>query len=189
MQRKNHIHTMVLIGLFSAIVFVLSMISIPIGEMSRLHLGNVACLLAGLLFGPVVGGLSAGFGSMLYDFTNPLYTPEFWITFIMKFAMGFIAGGLARKLSAGKMKTMGNVLAATAGAFSYVVLYVIKSLLMQHYVQGNPWEAVIPVVMVKAGASAINAGIAVAASVALAAVLIPALEKAGLRLSGEGRAH
>lgn len=60
-------------GLLSALVFVFSWIQIPIGEVARIHLGNVFCALSGLLFGPLTGGLASGFGSMLFDFTNPLY--------------------------------------------------------------------------------------------------------------------
>ena len=35
--------------------------------------------------------LASGFGSMLFDFTNPLYIAESWITFITKFFIGFLA--------------------------------------------------------------------------------------------------
>ena len=79
-------------GLLSALVFVFSWIQIPIGEVARIHLGNVFCALSGLLFGPLTGGLASGFGSMLFDFTNPLYIAESWITFITKFFIGFLAG-------------------------------------------------------------------------------------------------
>ena len=40
-------------GLLSALVFVFSWIQIPIGEVARIHLGNVFCALSGLLFGPL----------------------------------------------------------------------------------------------------------------------------------------
>ena len=53
-------------GLLSALVFVFSWIQIPIGEVARIHLGNVFCALSGLLFGPLTGGLASGFGSMLF---------------------------------------------------------------------------------------------------------------------------
>lgn len=179
-SQKNHVRSLVLVGLLSALVLVLSIFSIPIGEVSRIHLGNVMCLLAGLLFGPWVGGLAAGIGSMLYDFTNPLYTPEFWITFITKFAMGWLAGMLSRNLE-GKMPTAARyILSASAGALLYVVLYLVKSAIMLHFVNGNPWVTVWPTVAGKAVVSGINAIIAVTASVILAPILKKALDSAGL---------
>lgn len=79
-------------GLMSALVFASSWMQIPIGDVSRVHLGNGFCALTGLLFGPWVGGLASGMGSMLFDFTNPLYIAESWITFLTKFFIGFLAG-------------------------------------------------------------------------------------------------
>ena len=88
-------------GLMSALVFASSWMQIPIGDVSRVHLGNGFCALTGLLFGPWVGGLASGMGSMLFDFTNPLYIAESWITFLTKFFIGFLAGLIARR-GAGK---------------------------------------------------------------------------------------
>ena len=83
MEKKNrwNVHTLAVIGLLSALVFVFSWVQIPFGDVARVHLGNGFCALAGLLFGPLVGGLSSGIGSMLFDFTNPAYIAESWITF------------------------------------------------------------------------------------------------------------
>ena len=66
-------------GLLAALVFIFSWIQIPIGQIARIHLGNVFCALSGLLFGPFTGGLASGFGSMLFDLTNPAYIAECWI--------------------------------------------------------------------------------------------------------------
>ena len=98
-------------GLLSALVFVFSWIQIPIGEVARIHLGNVFCALSGLLFGPLTGGLASGFGSMLFDFTNPLYIAESWITFITKFFIGFLAGLIAHRRVRGQRDVCGAVLA------------------------------------------------------------------------------
>ena len=77
MRDKSTIFKICAIGIFGALVFVASMISVPIpvaiGDISRIHLGNIFCLLSGLVLGPVSGGLSAGIGSALYDITNPAY--------------------------------------------------------------------------------------------------------------------
>lgn len=39
-------------GLLAALVFIFSWMQIPIGQIARIHLGNVFCALSGLLFGP-----------------------------------------------------------------------------------------------------------------------------------------
>ena len=65
---------------------------IDIGGNTSFHLGNIMCALAGLLLGPWYGALAAGIGSMIYDFTNPLYIAESWITLLTKGAYGLVAG-------------------------------------------------------------------------------------------------
>lgn len=178
--KSINIRTLVLIPLLSALVFIMSHISFPVGEVSRIHFGNIMCLLSGLLFGPLVGGLSAGLGSMLYDFTDPRFLPEFWITFIMKFAMGFAAGYINKYLLKKWKPKLRLVAAALGGALLYVVLFLGKTALWQHFVMGNPWPAVWIVLVSAATSSAINALIAVVGSVLLATVLEPALRAAGL---------
>lgn len=182
MQKKGffQLKTLVLVALLAALVLVLSFISIPIGEISRIHFGNIMCLLSGLLFGPLVGGFAAGLGSMLYDFTNPLYVSEFWITFLTKFAMGFAAGLLNRYVLKALAQKLRLVVSAAGGAALYVVLYLAKSVIVQRFVMASPWPAVWPVVATKAVASSINAVLAVVGSVLLALALGPVLRSAGL---------
>lgn len=197
MQQTNRnltVRKMVLVGVLSALVFALSLISIQLGEVSRLHLGNVMCILSGLLFGPFIGGLAAGLGSMFYDFTNPIYISEFWITFLTKFAMGFVAGWLARRYQAYlSRQTAGGVqntriahgvlqylLPALGGSLTYVLLYCFKNVLWQRYVVGLAWDAVWVLVGTKGLLSLINGVIAVAAATVLAPVLQKALQSAHL---------
>ena len=63
MRGKKTIYQVAGIGVFAALVFVSSMISIPIpvaiGSVTRIHLGNIFCLLSGFILGPVGGGLAA----------------------------------------------------------------------------------------------------------------------------------
>ena len=75
-EERFSVRQLAAVGLLSALVFVFSWVQIPIGDVARIHLGNVFCALSGLLFGPLVGGLASGFGSMLFDFTNPAYIAE-----------------------------------------------------------------------------------------------------------------
>ena len=185
--KKNFftVRNLALIGLLAALVFVLSLIEIRIplglGDNTRLHLGNVMALLAGVLFGPLVGGLSAGFGSMIYDLINPLYISEFWITFLTKFALGWMAGFVYKTLSAGRLHEFPKTLiSGIFGSGLYIILYGIKSAIMQHFVNGNAWAVVWPVVGGKVLISAVNGGIAVVATVLLAPILRRALAASGL---------
>ena len=97
----------------------------------------------------------------------------------MKFAMAFVAGWLARGLPAKIPAFFRYLLAALAGSALYMVLYLFKSALMQHFVQGNPWPAVWATTGARAIASGINGLIAVAACVMLAPALHAALKAAG----------
>lgn len=185
MQRNKRfsIQKLVLVALLAALVFILSQFSIPVGDSSsgsRIHMGNIMCLLSGLLFGPWVGGLAAGVGSMMYDLFSPLYITEFWITFITKFAMGFAAGALNRHLLQSAPEKLRLVVSGMGGAGLYVVLYTIKSIIWQHFVLASPWPAVWPVVATKVVTSSVNAAMAVVGSTMLAMVLTPALRATGL---------
>ena len=150
-------------GLLSALVFVFSWIQIPIGEVARIHLGNVFCALSGLLFGPLTGGLASGFGSMLFDFTNPLYIAESWITFITKFFIGFLAGLIAHR--SGNISLGRDVLGASVGSVTYVALYLLKSFIMKFYIEGQALGAVQTQLVTKGVTSLINAVLAVVVSV------------------------
>ena len=76
-MNKPSVRMIAAVSILAAMVYVTSAflqipIPTPIGS-TRLHLGNVMCLLSGMLLGPWYGGLAAGFGSMLFDLLNPAY--------------------------------------------------------------------------------------------------------------------
>lgn len=174
------------VGLLSALVFVFSWVQIPIGDVARIHLGNVFCALSGLLFGPLVGGLASGFGSMLFDFTNPAYIAESWITFLTKFFIGFLAGLIACR---GSQRTLRrDLVGAAVGSAAYVVLYLFKSFVIMYLVEGQALQAVQVQLVTKGVTSAINGIMAVAASVVLVRTIRPSLERAGVLGLG-ARAH
>lgn len=185
MESRKRFSTLKLaiIGLMAAMVFVATNFRIdiptPLGK-TMLHFGNVMCILSGLLFGPLTGGLAAGFGSAMFDLFDPTFAPEAWITFIMKFAMGYIAGYIAYSNGRnGENKTF-NTIAAVLGAISYVILYICKTFIMNYFIIGDKLEAVIAVTITKATVSSVNAIIAVIASLALALAIRPALKAAGI---------
>lgn len=174
------------IGLMGALVFAGTFIRIdlPIAEGTMLHFGNIFCLLGGLLFGGIPGGLAAGFGSAIFDLTGK-YAAEAWITFINKFLMALVCGLLSHQ--GGKALTKGKMIgAAVAGSVTYIVLYAIKTTVTQHFVMGLAWPAVWPIVGMKTLVSTVNGAIAVVASVLLCMALLPALQRAGI-LSGQSK--
>ena len=185
-QKRFSTKQIVQIALMAALVFVGTnlRIKIPVGgDGTMLHLGNVFCLLSGLLFGGLPGGLAAGFGSAIFDLTSE-YASEAWITFINKFAMGFVAGLVAQwgakhpqALATLRLRT---VLGAILGSLTYVLLYIAKTMIWQHYVYGVAWPAVWPIVAVKGAVTLTNGFIAVGASLLLYFALRPALERANL---------
>ena len=58
MKQQDKVKKLAVTGLLSALVFIFSWIQVPIGDVARLHLGNVFCALSGLLFGPIMGGIA-----------------------------------------------------------------------------------------------------------------------------------
>lgn len=182
-KSKFSIYKLSVIGLMSAMVFVATNFRIeiptPLGK-TMLHLGNVMCLLSGLLFGGAIGGLAAGFGSAIFDLFDPAFAPEFWITFIMKFAMGFIAGYISHMFKYNGENKKINIIAAICGATIYVILYISKTIILQYVILESNWEAVIAVASTKFIVSASNAIIAVVASIILTLSIRPALKSVGI---------
>ncbi len=180
-SKKISVKTIAMIGVMAALVFVgntlqLPKIPTPLGP-TRIHLGNVMCILGGLIFGPVSGGFAAGIGGAIFDLTDPNYAKEFWITFIMKFAMAYVAGFIANIGQKTKIKV---IIAAVAGSLSYVVLYLGKTFIVEYLIFNNPWQTVSGVLITKGTTSFINALLAMVVSVILYYMIDPALKKARL---------
>lgn len=184
MEKKSFfsVHNMTLIGILAAMIFALTkFISIPIPSplgKTALSVGNAMCVLSALLFGPGVGGLAAGIGNALVDLSDPAWAPEFWITFINKFALAFVAGVVMHKLPLGKEKVR-IWLAGLAGALTYCVLYVVKNIVSGVIVKDFTLQvAVVETLTVKLPVTLVNGVIAVVCAGALYLALQPALKKA-----------
>lgn len=179
-QKKITVKDITLIGLMAAMVFVASQLSIPIPTAignTRIHLGNVLCLLSGFLLGPVGGGLSAGIGSALYDLTNPAYVTSAPFTFVFKFLMAWVCGILYR-LWKNKGKTiLYSAVSGTAGAITYVILYLGKSFFESYVFLQMPLEGVLVSLLQKGTVSLVNGIIAVIVSVPLSIAVRPVLNK------------
>lgn len=128
---KENTKKMVYAALMAALVLVGSAIRITlpidIAGTTSFHLGNIMCALSGILLGPTWGAGAAGIGSMLYDWTNPLYFSESWITLLTKAVYGLVAGLIARPDKHGEMSYRRMVLASVGGAVAYAVIYLLKS--------------------------------------------------------------
>lgn len=160
-------------ALFTALVYIFSAFfeipfMTPMGQ-TRFHLGNVFCLLGGLLLGPGLGGLAGGLGSALYDLSSPVYFSSAPFTFINKFLMGFVAGKVLQKGDGSKKKV---VLASTLGQLTYIFLYLLQTLIKDHYLLDLTRQATGVEIAQKGGVSLINGVI----SVILATIFAKALK-------------
>jgi len=169
-------YKIVFVGIMAAIVCVVTFFRFPLLG-SKVHFANAMCLLSGLLFGPLYGGLAAGFGSALYDSLFGGYDLiQCLITFVSKFAMAWLCARIAFRSDSRQRRIVGSV----AGAWCYVALYMLKTFLYQKFVYGYPAETVWATVASKFPASAINAVFAMVVAPVLFAALLPALERAGI---------
>jgi len=179
-KKKFSTKDITVIALMAALVFTATNIKIdiptPLGK-TMVHMGNIICVLAGLLFGGVHGGLAAGIGSAVFDLTDPIFAPEFWITFIMKFLMGYIAGKIAHS---GKISRKKVVAATVAGIFGYRVIYVAKEVILHYFILKSPWETVLAVLLSTNIISIISMIWNIIATILLYNMLAPSLKKAGI---------
>lgn len=184
MKHENKmIYRVTLTAVFAALVFVSSMLSVPIpvaiGDVTRIHLGNIFCLLSGFVLGPAGGGLAAGLGSALYDMTNPAYIASAPFTFVFKFLLAAVCGWAAYARGSRAENHGQNILAAIAGSATYMVLYLGKSFI-EGMLLGSALVPVLLSVGTKAVTSSVNAVIAVVVSVPLCAAIRLALKKSHL---------
>lgn len=183
MKKTITVQKIALVGLMAALVFATSGLRIPIPvpiDKAAVHLGNVMCVLSGLLLGPI-GGLASGIGSFFYDLTNPLYAPEAFITFFNKFFIGFVAGWLAWRKGRMGLNQKWNIIGAVAGSVTYVVLYLFKSFVSSQLLFDLTTGSDMMIFMVpKLVTSLTNGIIACVVAVPLALALRKAMDRSGL---------
>lgn len=181
MRRKNSTAAITAIGLMAALVFIFTNFRIkfptPLGQ-SMIHLGNTMCLLAGLLFGGVPGGLAAGIGSALFDLTSE-YAAEAWITGINKFFMGFACGKVALPKNGEEASLARNIVGVVTGTLVYQLLWHTKNIIYNYFILGLEWAVVWADVVAKAIPSLLNTPFNMIAAVLLARAIIPALKRSG----------
>lgn len=182
-KKKITVYYIAMVAVFAALVFAANWLSFPIpvavGDISRVHLGNVFCLLCGFILGPVSGGLASGIGAALFDLMNPAYIASAPFTFVFKFLLAAVCGWVAYAGGRKAEDHKWNILAAVSGSLTYMILYLGKSF-VQGLLLGSELGTVFTALATKAAASGVNAVLAVAISVPLCAALRAALKKSGL---------
>lgn len=180
-MKKITINDICLAGLMAAAVYVTSaFLQIPIPtalDNTRLHLGNVMCLLSGFLLGPVLGGFAAGIGSAFFDITNPLYISSAPFTFAFKFFMAWSCGRIAAGGDGHKPVLTRYLVAGIIGNGSYVVLHLTKGFMENYFFLRWPLAGVIASTLQKGLVSTVNAIVAVAVAVPLALAMKPAIAR------------
>ena len=185
MNQKISTKRIAMAGLLAALTAVGSAIRITVPAdlvgTSSIHLGNIFCALSGVLLGPGLGGLAAGLGSAIYDMTNPLYISECWLTFLMKGAYALAAGLVFRHLHL--KEYLRDLIATTAGALTYAVLYLGKSYLKAVVVSGLTADAALIAAGAKLPATIFNMAVAMVVAPVLAKAIRKALEQNHISLN------
>jgi len=183
---QSKIYRMVFTALMAAMVYVSTLIRIPLGS-SKVQLANAICVFAGFILNPIDAGLAAGLGSGLYDVTLGGYDAiGCIITFVSKFAMAFVASVLLKALlkhKNGELKgehTPAIYLISALSALVYVALYMLKTFLMGLIVDGLGIDGVTAKMLSKLPASLINAAGATVIAPLLFWAVRPPLIKAGI---------
>ena len=191
-KNDNQLTRIVFGAVMAAIICVITLFRIPLGQ-SKVHFANAMCLLAGLLLGPVTGGLSAGLGSALYDVLFGGYGPlDAVITFVSKFAMAWVTAVLFRAFMkkyqdpAAKETVLPLVVSCVIGALTYVALYMMKSWIFKMYVEPVPADTIPTVMIAKLGPSLINAAFAIVVAPIFYHAVLPALKSTGIYRQLEG---
>ena len=179
-----------IIGIMAALSFVAyEFFRIPnvLGTGSSFHLGNTFTALTALLLDGVSGGLAGAIGLALADILagDPGYAVT---TFILKFIIGLVCGGVAHRIihlrsfpTGSKLKYIGAV---TVSAFSGLLVNVFTDPFIGYfrnrYIFGQPAEFVSVVTKISSGVTLVNSLLSTVCAVLLYLALRPALEKAHL---------
>ena len=150
----KRVKNLTIVSLFIALVVIGSRIYVGTHDTFRFHLGNSMCLLAAFVLSPIYGGFAAGLGSMLFDILFYTSGPAVLVTFATKFVMGYVAGIAFHK-------TKNVIISGILGEIAYIILYGIKTYIERRFIMSMAFEAVLPLLLEKIGASVINAIVAV----------------------------
>ena len=182
-KKTNALYPMVFVGMMAALIFVATHfirieIPTPTGP-TNLKVGNILCLLGGMLFGGLYGGLAAGIGSVFFDLLNPAYVSSAPFTLVFFFIMGAVCGTISHMNGKKGLDTKLNIVAAVSGAMSYWLLYIGKSVIVL-MLAGSAFGPALVATVPKMITSGVNVITASVFSVLLAKPMHSALEKIGV---------
>lgn len=182
-KKQKALYRLVFAALMAAMVFVSTSflkidIMTPVGP-TMLKSGNIVCLLAGLLFGGVPGGLASGIGSMLYDLLDPRYMATAPLTLIRFGLMGAMCGWIAHSGGAKGLRWKRNLVATVSASLFSFLFYIVQSVIVL-MLSGSAFGPAVVAVAPKMVTSGINYVVAVVAAMLLALPLNKALDRAGL---------
>jgi uncharacterized membrane protein len=121
-------------SIFAAIACVLTMtVSIPVPATGGyINIGELAVMLSGLIFGPIIGFLSGGVGSALADIFLGYPNWAFW-TFLVKGLEGFLVGLIANPRIFHGKRTYKDIIGVIAGGSLMVFGYFIVELFVFNF--------------------------------------------------------
>lgn len=123
-----------IMSIFAAITCILTMtVTIPVPATGGyINIGDLGVMLAGLIFGPIIGFMSGGVGSALADIFLgfPIWAPA---TFVVKGLEGFVVGLIANPRIFHGKRTYKDILAVIAGGLLMVLGYFIVELLVFNF--------------------------------------------------------
>ena len=172
---------MVWIGVMAALSCVATMflkveIPTPIGK-TMFHFGDVFCLAASMMLGPVAGGLAGGIGMFFADIFMG-WADSAVFTFVFKFIEGFVCGAFAYTLRGRRGNSLVfNVVGSVVGTIEYIILYLGKKFIENFYLHHAALETVLADLAVKGATSSFKGVVSVVVAVALTVLLKKALKK------------
>ena len=171
---------MVMIGVMAALSCVATMflkveIPTPLGK-AMFHFGDVFCLSAAMMLGPVAGGLAGGIGMFFADIFMG-WADSAVFTLVFKFIEGFVCGLIAYSFMRKGNKIGFNVVGAASGTVCYIALYLGKNFLEDYLFLQAELGTVMADISTKLINSATKGLVSVAVSVVLTTLLIKALKK------------
>ena len=179
-KSKMSVYTISAIGVMTAVSFISNFFSIPLGTLTRIHLGNVFCGLSGILLGPVAGGVAGGLGAFFYDFFNPLYVAEAPITLFNKFFIGFLAGLIAHKGGHYVEKFSLNLTGAIAGNLAYTLLFYGKNFISEYFLLRLEMGTIWANMLVRLSGSVVQIPLTLIGTMILAPIFLKAMQKSGV---------
>jgi len=174
-KSKLQVKNVVLAGVMAALVYASFFLNIPlslgIGK-TMLTMGNVTCVIAGLLLGPVAGGLAAGIGAFFFDLLGGWASTAVF-SLIIKFLLAFVCGLIAYSGKSNGLRFWRNAVGSFTGMVVNIVLYMLQTYILALFtLSGSARENAVPLALLWTFIIyLVNAVIAIAVGLPIAFVL------------------